>query len=139
MRSARQQRFRAWCDVCAWIAKETDSQSRFLTPRNQQTFKWYAGRAELVCWKDIPQDATSIVQWWRLLREIYTPAVIEGGLGVWSDQQLQELAQRHQVDYILIDRGRTRRRLGLQRVYPDSFSASSDYELYRVYRRTPAK
>ncbi len=76
------ERYRAWRDVCAWIEEETDPQSRFLTPRNQQTFKWYAGRAEVVCWKDIPQDAAGIVQWWNVLQEIYTPAVSEGGLAL---------------------------------------------------------
>ncbi len=97
-------RYRAWRDACAWIARQTPPQSRFLTPRNQQTFKWYAGRAELVCWKDIPQDAASIVEWWRLMQQIYTPAVCVGGLGAWSDRQLQQIADTHHLDYILVDR-----------------------------------
>ena len=36
-----------------------------------QTFRWYAGRAEVVCRKDIPQDAGGIVQWWRRMNDLY--------------------------------------------------------------------
>ncbi len=127
-------RFLAWQEVCRWVALETDPKSRFLTPRSQQTFTWYAGRAEVACWKDIPQDAASIVRWWQLLQEIYPPAVMTGGLGSWSDEQLQGIAERHDVDYILVDRRMTRRSLGLQRVYPDPSVSDAEFELYRVYR-----
>jgi hypothetical protein len=120
--------------VCEWVARETDPQSRFLTPRNQQTFKWYAGRAELACWKDIPQDAPSIVRWWELLETVYTPSVTQRGLGSWSDDQLREIALRYQIDYILVDRGRTDRQLALPRVYPTYQAANRYFEIYRVYR-----
>ena len=43
----------------------------FLTPRMSQTFRWYASRGEVVNWKDIPQDAKGIVEWWRRLGEIW--------------------------------------------------------------------
>ena len=125
-------RYRAWRNACAWIARQTPPHSRFLTPRNQQTFKWYAGRAEVVCWKDIPQDAASVVKWWHLMGEIYPPEVIENGLGAWTDQQLYEIAQREQADFILVDRSRTRRRLGFHRVYPTAAVSNPHFELYRV-------
>ncbi len=79
------------------------------------------------------------MQWWNVLQEIYTPAVIEGGLGAWSDPQLQDIVDRHEVDYILIDRHRTRRRLGWQQVYPERNWANASYEVYRVYRRTASQ
>ena len=41
----------------------SSAQAIFLTPTDHQTFKWYAQRAELVTWKDVPQDAESIVEW----------------------------------------------------------------------------
>ena len=122
----------SWQETCAWIAHHTDPQDRFLTPRNQQTFKWYAQRAEVACWKDIPQDQAGIVEWWRLLQEIYPPDVIEGGLGAWSDEQLREIAERQRVDYILVDRAYTTRQLGFPRVYPESPGATAWFELYRV-------
>ncbi|MFW6170048.1 MAG: DUF6798 domain-containing protein [Planctomycetota bacterium] len=125
--------YRAWRRVCGWIQQQTPPTSRFLTPRNQQTFKWYAGRAELACWKDIPQDPENIVRWWRLLGEVYTPEVIQGGLGCWSDEELKEIADDYQIDYILIDRLRTDRRLGFHRVYPTPTSPNAYFEVYRVH------
>jgi hypothetical protein len=128
---ARRQ-YLAWRDVCDWIDRHTDPGDRFLTPRGQQTFKWYAGRAEVASWKDVPQDPRSVVRWWHLIEAIYPPAVQEAGLGAWSDEQLRELAREHEVDYILVDRRRTGRRLRLQRVYPEPGHAHVFYELYRV-------
>ncbi|MCU0961719.1 MAG: hypothetical protein MUF48_16620 [Pirellulaceae bacterium] len=125
-------RYAAWRDVCAWIRTQTRPDDRFLTPRAQQTFRWYAERAEVVGWKDIPQDPASIVQWWSLLQEIYPLSVVSGGLGHWTDEQLQAIAQEQQVDYILVDRAYTRRRLGLTRVYPPSPRDTGWFELYRA-------
>ncbi len=33
-----------WIQVCAWIRENTPPDALFLTPRAQQTFKWYAQR-----------------------------------------------------------------------------------------------
>jgi hypothetical protein len=125
-------RYRSWQETCQWIKQHTDPHARFLTPRNQQTFKWYAERAEVTCWKDIPQAQASIVIWWRLLQEIYPQAVIEHGLGAWSDEQLREIAQREQVDYIVVDRSHTNRRLGFPRVYPESPRDEAWFEVYQA-------
>lgn len=134
-RAGRQ--YAAWRSVCEWIARHSDPQDRFLTPRGQQTFKWYAGRAEVACWKDVPQDPASVVRWWRLMNSIYSPEVIESGLGAWSETQLQELAREHRFQYILVDRRRTGRRLGFQRVYPEAPEVNAFYELYRVEPGVP--
>ena len=127
-----QLRYEQWRLICAWIAENTDPADCFLTPRDQQTFKWYAGRSEVVCWKDIPQDAASIVRWWQLRESIYTPEVVVDGLGAWTDDQLLQIARQHGAEYILVDRSRTKRRLKfpLVRANPSRFRAS--FELYRV-------
>jgi len=125
-------RYRSWQDVCRWIDQHTPPPARFLTPRNQQTFKWYAQRAEVACWKDIPQDQASIVQWWQTLSDIFPPAVAEHGLDAWSDEQLRELAERYQVDYIVVDRAYTHRGFGLPRVYPTSPQQEDWFEIYEL-------
>ncbi len=119
------QRYRAWREVCDWIQHQTPPDSRFLTPRNQQTFKWYAHRAELACWKDIPQDAESIVLWWKTFRVVYTPKVSRRGLGLWTDRSLVQFARRHEIDYIVVDRDRTARALGLPASTPAPFAATA--------------
>jgi hypothetical protein len=60
-----------WRDACDWIAAHTPVEATFLTPRTAQTFKWYAGRSEVATWKDLPQDADSIVAWRRRLEDLY--------------------------------------------------------------------
>jgi hypothetical protein len=125
-------RYRAWRAACAWIAEHTRPEDRFLTPRQQQTFKWYAERSEVVCWKDLPQDPASVVEWWHILQDIYPPNVAAGGLSVWSDEQLRAMAEEHGVQYIVLDRARRARPLGFVRVYPESPSETAWFEVYRV-------
>jgi len=69
----RRARYADWREICAWIAAPDNipPDARFLTPRESCTFKWYTGRAEVVTWKEVPQDAWSIVQWWRRLQDIH--------------------------------------------------------------------
>jgi hypothetical protein len=67
------QRFAEWKNLCRWIRDNTSKEAKFITPRNQQTFKWYAERAEVVTWKDIPQDASGLVEWRRVLSEVFPP------------------------------------------------------------------
>lgn len=53
----------AWREVCAWVRDHTPADACFLTPRGATSFHWYTGRREVVNWKDIPQDAKSILAW----------------------------------------------------------------------------
>jgi len=53
----------AWREVCAWVRDHTPADACFLTPRGATSFHWYTGRREVVNWKDIPQDARSILAW----------------------------------------------------------------------------
>ena len=123
-------RYAQWRQVCAWIREHTPRDAQFLTPRYQQTFKWYAERAEIFSFKDIPQDAEGIVEWWRRERRIFPGD--QDALGDLSDTELLELCQAYGADYIVVDRSRTPRRLGLPRVYPNPDDVPSLYEVYRV-------
>jgi hypothetical protein len=62
----------AWREACVWVARsgQIPPDACFLTPDENSTFKWYAARAEVVNEKEIPQDARSIVEWWRRRRDI---------------------------------------------------------------------
>lgn len=62
--------FSTWKDACRWIQKNTPSDSLFVTPREAVGFKWYAERAEIVCYKDCPQDAAGILEWRQRLRDL---------------------------------------------------------------------
>jgi hypothetical protein len=120
-----------WRQACQWIAcsGEVPEDARFLTPIMGQTFKWYAGRSEVATLKDIPQDAASIVAWWRCLHDVYGgPQLAERGwcrsLAERDPDTLAALAERYGADYLLT---RPAPVLPFERVY-----ANRRYVIYRM-------
>lgn len=105
--SLAQEDFRQWRQVCQWVAGHTPPDARFFTPITKSTFKWYTGRSEVVTWKEIPQDAASIVTWWKKMKDIYViEDPLRGPRWVRSISDLPEdrvlaLAEKYAVDYIL--------------------------------------
>jgi hypothetical protein len=102
--------FPAWEEACQWIAENTPPDALFLTPRLNHSFKWRAGRPEVVNRKDVPQDARSILEWHRRIKEIYyidTAGIEEplDSIGVLGTDRVQELAQKYRADYVVMDRG----------------------------------
>ncbi|QDU57193.1 DUF6798 domain-containing protein [Aeoliella mucimassa] len=98
--------FDDWMACCEWIEANTPTDAMFLTPRGNTSFKWYAKRAEVVTYKDVPQDAEHLVEWRRRLYDVFKPdgdrsqpwISCYGELGA---DRVDELAQAYQVDYIL--------------------------------------
>lgn len=111
-----------WQQVCRWIAAETPEAAVFITPARQQSFKWYAGRAEVVCWKDMPQDPSGIVEWSRRLNLVQRPQLdYDLGLLAFDDGQLLELGAQFGADFLLLpqaDYDQVRDRCRLPLVYP---------------------
>ncbi|MDX1961990.1 MAG: DUF6798 domain-containing protein [Pirellulales bacterium] len=98
-----------WRDVCRWARENTSSSARFLTPRLSATFKWYAQRGEVVNWKDMPQDAASLVAWWQRLRDLHGEDNPANPLDRWHDSlahhglpRLQELGKKYGADYAIV-------------------------------------
>ena len=101
---------RDWIDVCDWIRRRTPPTDVFLTPLDQQSFKWYAQRGEWVSWKDVPQNAEGICNWWNRKRAAQTiffrwdsPSTLD---------ELRELAEDDGFEWIVLEQPRIRR-LGL--------------------------
>lgn len=98
-----------WLEACRWVAG-TDKVPRnavFFTPRLSQSFRWYTGRGEACNWKEIPQDARSIVAWWRRLRDIYFVKA-EANERKWLDSlcerdapSVAKLAARYHVTHLI--------------------------------------
>lgn len=125
-------RFLDWKAACAWVEANTPADAMFLTPRRQQTFKWYASRSEVVSLKDIPQDAVGLVEWRRRMNDIFTPAVNRFGFAALSDEQIVELANRYGADYVVIERSDRVPRL--QQVYPPAGEVNGSFAIYRIPR-----
>lgn len=98
-----------WREACRWANEKTFPTERFLTPRGAQTFKWYAGRSEVLSWKDIPQDSKAIVEWWRQMKDIYgsvdpssdSPWV--KSLALRSESDLRRLGKEYRADFLLTE------------------------------------
>lgn len=120
-----------WRELCEWIATETPPEAVFLTPRLAQTFRWYAGRAEVANRKDIPQDAAGLVEWWRRVTRIYraedgTPqAYWRESLAPLGSRALVELGHEFGADYLITSADPP---LALERVGPRGAS----YAIYRL-------
>ena len=121
------ERLANWKSVCEWARTRTAPDARVFSLPGHQTFKWYASRSEVVNWKDIPQDAKGILEWYDRLSDARK--------FLWRAQQFQnkrathkrllELAEQYQFRYIILDRHRPFPQLDL----PVSF-ANADYLVY---------
>jgi hypothetical protein len=123
-----------WKAVCVWIEENTPKDAKFITPREQQTFKWYAGRAEIANWKDVPQDAVSLLEWKSRINALY-PSTRQHhrlDLAAFTDQELLILARYYEADFLVIDRTRSPRAIGLPRVYPLIREDNPSFSVYRV-------
>lgn len=114
--------YQNWRKVCQWISENTSRNASFITPADQQTFKWYAGRREVVCWKDVPQDANGIIEWRERLIELYEPQLrYANGMMSFSDNQLRDMARRYEATHLLVPQRHvdsTATPTGLKQVYP---------------------
>ncbi|MGO8689032.1 MAG: DUF6798 domain-containing protein [Thermoguttaceae bacterium] len=101
--------YAAWREVCDWVAQpgHVPREAVFLTPRMSQTFKWYAQRSEAGTWKELPQDAQGIVQWYGRMNDFYgtgSPLPSErwyDSLAEMGPEQLRGLAAKEHIDYVL--------------------------------------
>ncbi|MEQ1905502.1 MAG: DUF6798 domain-containing protein, partial [Pirellulaceae bacterium] len=128
--------YKNWRAVCLWIQENTPANSIFVTPADQQTFKWYAQRPEVVCWKDMPQDAESLLEWWQRVQQL---ALVErsypNGIAAYSDEQLLSLAKKYKVDYFLISQKNWEsvpHSLLTNVVYPEQAEARTTFVVVKV-------
>ncbi len=97
----------AWKEVCEWARQNTTTNDLFLVPRKSSTFKWYAGRNDLVTWKDVPQDANSLLIWRDRYQNVfaYTDQFGERqlyySLAEQGTERIQKLAEKYGVDYVV--------------------------------------
>ena len=97
-------RYRDWLDICRAAREKTPADSIFLTPRRAHTFKWHASRSEVITWKEVPQDAVSVVDWWDRMRDIYR---IDGQKGLLpsltelSPEKIADIHKTYHCDYLL--------------------------------------
>jgi hypothetical protein len=119
-----------WVDVCGWIRASAPHEARFLTPRSAQTFKWYAQRAEVATWKDMPQRADELVEWRRRMYDVYgtgepppTPRFFPT-LAEEGKSRLVELGRKYGARYVLTE---SQPSLDIERLY-----SNRTYSVYKL-------
>ena len=110
-REGTQQIYHDWQVACRWVDANLPEDARVFSPRRQQTFKWYAQRAEVANWKDIPQDAAGLVRWRERFEDVYGVSHLENqqrgldlGLLIRNDAALVELSRHYGADYLMVTR-----------------------------------
>ena len=134
--------FRNWKKACRWIQTNTPSDAVFLTPAQQQSFKWFAGRTEFVNWKDIPQHDASILEWYRRIQRVSKPQqTYTAGILAFTDEQLIELGRDFKIDYLLVPQ-KNMDAIGdsqLEMVYPENRTIRSTYVVLRLTNEPKGK
>ncbi|MBR2693591.1 MAG: hypothetical protein IKE69_05195 [Thermoguttaceae bacterium] len=102
-----------WLDVCRWAREKTSEDAVFLVPRGYESWKWNAQRAEVANWKEIPQDASSMVRWFALMEDLYTTG-LKKGKDRWNDplvavvlakgeKRIALQAEKYKIDYYVVE------------------------------------
>ena len=120
-----------WIEVCNWARRPSPSDELFITPRHQQTFKWYADRAELANWKDVPQDASSLIKWHQTFQELY-PQRLGNNRVTIQYPTLRKYREQFGVRWMIVDRRIVGEHLPLVRVYPSKDETNDTYAIYEL-------
>ena len=133
--ATQQQVYQDWLAVCRWARLSSDEQEVFLTPRNQQTFKWFSGRAEVVNWKDVPQNPSALIQWYERFREVYPDQIGNRRTANRVSIRYPTLLgfrEKYGVRYMIVDRRITGDNLPLLRIYPNEPEQNETYAVYEL-------
>ncbi len=123
-----------WLRLCGWVRRNTPTDALFLTPRAQQTFKWYAHRAEVVTFKDVPQDSQSLLEWYDRIGRCAPPRDKELQPLGWTTEQIKRLQKRYKFQYIVVDRRIQTQSPLLELVYPEVSTRTLVGGTYAIFR-----
>jgi hypothetical protein len=128
-------RYIDWLAACDWARKNSPPDSLWFTPEHQQTFKWYAGRAEVVCWKDVPQDNASVRKWYERLILCRQPRTPNNERTEWTSEQIKALSRRYGFRWVIVDRGTQINPLyDLEIMYPTE-TQNKSFAIFRVIKQ----
>ena len=92
---------RDWIDVCQWIRAATPEDSVVYAVKENWAVKWYAQRPEYVSFKDCPQDAAGIVEWYERQRYLTEWSGRAFADGMANSAELTELHDDTGISYLI--------------------------------------
>lgn len=95
------EQFNDWRKACNWLRENTPKDALILTPRESSGFKWFAERAEYVCYKDCPQDAAGILTWNKRLWLLHDWTLQSSSDALYDNRDLRILRAKTDCDFIV--------------------------------------
>jgi len=126
-----------WQEVCKWIAEHTPQEAVFLTPRGAATFTWWTSRAEVVSWKNMPQDPESVVAWRQRIFDLFSPEGndslkgLERSTASLGEARVREVAERYGADHIVVPQ-KVIENLGEPLPAAERLHVNDSYSVYRL-------
>ena len=120
-----------WIAVCQWIAENTEPHDIVLTPRSAATLKWRTGRPEVATWKDVPQDARSIVEWWNRMNTLHETGEADPrwfkSFSELGAERLRQAMEQYNALYVIVPLRDDIEPLAIEPLYQN--------ESFAIYRR----
>jgi hypothetical protein len=120
-----------WVAVCEWIAAHTEPADIVLTPRSAATLKWRTGRPEVATWKDVPQDARSIVEWWNRINALHATGEADTrwfkSFSELGATRLRQAMEKYAALYVIVPLREDVEPLAIEPLYQN--------ESFAIYRR----
>jgi hypothetical protein len=93
-----------WIAAGDWIRTQTPDGALIYAANEDWAVKWYAQRPEYVNYKDCPQDAEGIVEWYERLVFMSQWSRERYGDAMFSSEELADLHQRTGITHLLVSR-----------------------------------
>lgn len=93
-----------WIAALTWVAAETPRECLLWTPDEDWAVKWFAERPEYVNFKDCPQDAAGIVEWYERRVRLAEWKRDAGSDGLFTAPELAEIGERTGITHVVLSR-----------------------------------
>jgi hypothetical protein len=93
-----------WIAACSWIRDHAPAAALVYAANEDWAVKWYAQRPEYVNYKDCPQDAAGIVEWYERLVFMSQWSRDHYGDAVFSAEDLSDLRRQTGITHLLVSR-----------------------------------
>lgn len=122
-----------WLETCRFLQRHAAEypEAKFLTPRNQQTFLWEAQRAELANFKNVPQDAASLLEWKRRMEDLY-PVRPGGRLRPLTADDCWRLHRKYGYEFLVREKSFFAPPLPFTKVFSSTNGKGIGYEVYHI-------
>jgi hypothetical protein len=93
-----------WLKACRWLHDHTPHDALAYAPNEDWAIKWYAERAEYVNFKDCPQDAAGIVEWYERQRRLSRWSRENYVDRQFSADEMQALHRQTEITHLIVSR-----------------------------------